>query len=176
MNRETFHFKLTHFPIVAFFYLCFLNGNIITFRWCCDGVSTGGTSASGEMSENKKIKKSVHIFNQNISLLIYIVHGDQHCVGTCCTCSYIFTETYLFKDEDEELESVDVLAFLATTLHFAPPSGGRTSRTGRGAITMAWFGGSSCTSSSLLSVRFGEDVSTGTAVACTLMISIYNVN
>ena len=55
LNRETFHFKLTHFPIVAFFYLCFLNRNIVTFRCCCDGVLTGGTSASGEMSKNQKI-------------------------------------------------------------------------------------------------------------------------
>ena len=56
--------------------------------------------------------------------------------------AYIFTETYLCELELglEELDSVDVSAFLDGNLCFAPPSGGSN---GSGAITMAWLGGSS---------------------------------
>ena len=52
------------------------------------------------------------------------------------------------------------------------PSGGSI---GSGAITMAWFGGSSWMSLSMLVVCFGEDIPTGATGASTLLVSIYNV-
>ena len=41
-----------------------------------------------------KNKKAPAIFNQNVSLLIYIVGRDKHHRGTCCTSGYIFTKTF----------------------------------------------------------------------------------
>ena len=67
----------------------------------CELGAVGGGSVPAmtedQVKSKQKIlknKKAPAIFNQNVSLLIYIVGRDKHHRGTCCTSAYIFTKTF----------------------------------------------------------------------------------